>query len=291
MSYVIHLLTIANIYIILAVSLDLLVGFTGIISLAHAAFFGVGAYSTAILTRAGIDPLIAAGFGMTSAALLSMLIALPSIRVRGTYLLIITIAVQIVSTVILQNWGDLTGGPGGLSKIPTLRLLNAPIQGPAFLVLTMCLSAAVFTICWRLMRSAFGRLLQAIRDDETGCLMLGKNVSWAKITIFAFAGALASLAGSLYAHYTAYVDPSGFDVMVSTSILLMVMLGGAGTLYGPALGALALTLLPELLRFMPAPPGAAAASRQLIYGLFLVLLVFFRPQGLLGKRSPNANGR
>jgi branched-chain amino acid transport system permease protein len=289
MSYAVHLLTIANIYVVLAISLDLLVGYTGLISLAHATFFGIGAYASAILTRTGVDPLLAIAAGMLLASLLSMLIALPSTRVRGTYLLIITIAVQIVSTVVFLNWGELTGGPGGLSKIPPLQFFGSPIQGPAFLALTIAVSGAVFLICWQLMRSPFGRLLQAIRDDELGCLMLGKNVTWAKITVFAFAGALAALAGSLYAHYTAYVDPTGFDVMVSTSILLMVMLGGAGTLYGPVVGAIVLTLLPELLRFIPAPPGLAAASRQLIYGLLLVLVVFFRPQGLLGRRSPHAH--
>jgi branched-chain amino acid transport system permease protein len=145
----------------------------------------------------------------------------------------------------------------------------------------------VFFICWRMMRSPFGFLLQAIRDDEVGCLMLGKNVALAKISVFALSGAFAALAGSLYAHHASYVDPTGFDVIVSTAILVMVMLGGAGTLYGPVLGAIVLTLLPEALRFMPAPPGVAAAARQLVYGFLLVVLIFFRPQGLLGKRKLN----
>jgi branched-chain amino acid transport system permease protein len=112
----------------------------------------------------------------------------------------------------------------------------------------------------------------------------------AKISIFAFSGALAAMAGSLYAHHTSYVDPSGFDVIVSILILLMVMLGGAGTLYGPVVGAITLTLLPEVLRFMPAPPGVAAASKQLVYGLLLVIIIFFRPQGLLGKGKLHAQG-
>lgn len=140
------------------------------------------------------------------------------------------------------------------------------------------------------MHSPFGTLLEAIRDDEASCLMLGKNVAGAKISVFAFSGALAALAGSLYAHHTSYVDPTGFDIIVSVSILLMVMLGGAGTLYGPVLGAIILIFLPEVLRFMPAPAGVAAASRQLIYGLLLVVIVLFRPQGLLGKEKADARG-
>jgi branched-chain amino acid transport system permease protein len=285
MPYAIHLVTVANIYIILAVSLDMVVGFTGLISLAHAAFFGMGAYSTALLLRLDFGPVTAIGVGMLLAAVLSIFAALPSLRVRGTYLLIVTIALQVVTTVVLLNWSALTGGPGGIAKIPPLTLFGYPFRGASFMLLTTALAGAVFLLCWRLMRSPFGTLLQAIRDDEVGCLMLGKNVPLAKVSIFALSGALAALAGSLYAHHTSYVDPTGFDVIVSTAILVMVMLGGAGTLYGPALGAVVLTLLPEVLRFMPAPPGVAAASRQLIYGLLLVLLIFFRPQGLLGKKK------
>jgi branched-chain amino acid transport system permease protein len=148
-------------------------------------------------------------------------------------------------------------------------------------------STLVLLFSYRLGRSPFGHLLQAIRDDETGCAILGKNVSLAKISAFALSGALAAIAGSFYAHYTSYVDPRGFDILVSISVLLMVMLGGAGTIFGPAIGAFIVTIIPELLRFIPAPLGAAGASRQLSYGLLLILIIFFRPQGLLGRGVPN----
>jgi branched-chain amino acid transport system permease protein len=284
MTYLVHLLTIANIYVLLAVSLDMLVGLTGLMSLAHAVFFGIGAYSTAILTRHGFAPLGALAVGIMLAALASVVIALPSLRVRGIYLLIVTIAVQTVFTVALLNLSDLTGGPGGLANIVPLSILGVPLRGTGFLVVATVAAMAISWTCWRLSLSPFGRLLQAVRDDETGCLMLGKNVGWAKISVFAFSGGIAAIAGSLYAHYTSYVDPRGFDIVVSISILLMVMLGGSGTVYGPAAGAVILTLLPEFLRFVPAPPGAAGASRQIIYGVLLVSLVFFRPQGLLGRK-------
>ncbi len=283
MTYLFHLLTIANIYVLLAVSLDLLVGLTGLMSLAHAVFFGIGAYATAIMTRYGIAPIGAMATGFALAAIASVVIALPSIRIRGIYLLIVTIAVQTVFTVSLLNLSDMTGGPGGIANIPPFSIFGFSLRGTGFLLAAAFASAAITWICWRLSRSPFGRLLQAVRDDETGCLMLGKNVSWAKISVFALSGGIAAIAGSLYAHYTSYVDPRGFDIVVSISVLLMVMLGGSGTIYGPVLGAVILTFLPELLRFMPAPAGAAGASRQIIYGLLLVALVFFRPQGLLGK--------
>jgi branched-chain amino acid transport system permease protein len=289
MTYLAHLLTIANIYVLLAVSLDLLVGLTGLMSLAHAVFFGIGAYATAIMTRHGLPPLGAMVTGFVLAAISSVVIALPSIRIRGIYLLIVTIAVQTVFTVSLLNLSDLTGGPGGIANIGPLSFLGFPLRGGSFLLAATFASVAVTWICWQLSRSPFGRLLQAVRDDETGCLMLGKNVSWAKISVFAFAGGIAAIAGSLYAHYTSYVDPRGFDIVVSISVLLMVMLGGSGTIYGPVLGAVILTFLPELLRFMPVPPGAAGASRQIIYGVLLVALVFFRPQGLLGREARHSH--
>lgn len=285
MTYIVHLLTITCIYSILAVSLDLLVGLTGLLSLAHAVSFGIGAYATALLTKNGMPWGLAMSAGILLAALASYLSALPSTRIRGIYLLIVTIAVQSVFTVILLNLSDFTGGPGGIPNIPPLSLFGYPLRGSAFLLFAAVVSLAIFAIVWRLSRSPFGMLLQAIRDDETGCIALGKNVNSAKIGAFAFAGALAAVAGSLYAHYTSYVDPRGFDILVSISVLLMVMLGGAGTIYGPLVGALIVTILPELLRFIPAPAGSVGAARQLSYGALLILIVFFRPQGLFGKHQ------
>jgi branched-chain amino acid transport system permease protein len=290
MTYLAHLLTLTCIHAMLAVSLDLLVGLAGLLSLAHAAFFGVGAYSSALLTKAGYSPLLAIGIGMLLAAVGSSLVAIPATRIRGIFLLIITIAVQIVFTVVLLNMSDLTGGPGGIANIPPLKLFGVDIRGANFLALVSILALLVTFLAYRLSRSAFGMLLQAVRDDEVGCLMIGKNVTLAKVSVFALSGTIAALAGSLYAHYASYVDPRGFDILVSISILVMVMLGGAGTILGPVLGAFIVTLLPEILRFIPAPPGTAGAARQLTYGLLLILIVFLRPQGLLGRhvRNPHA---
>jgi len=288
MAYPIHLLITFDIFVLLAASLDLLTGFTGLLSLAHAVFFGIGAYATALLAKT-LGPVPAALAGAAAAALVSALITLPAIWVRGIYLLIVTIAVQVVFTVVLVNWTELTGGAAGIPGIPPLSLGGHPLRGAELLAVLSAFTAASIFALARLAKSPFGRLLQAIRDDETGCLVLGKNVAWAKVSVFAFAGGLAALAGSFYAHYTSYVDPHSFDIAVSTLILLMVMLGGAGTLFGPVLGALVLTLLPEALKFVPLPPGTAAPARQLLFGLMLVLVVFVRPQGLLGGRLVGAH--
>jgi branched-chain amino acid transport system permease protein len=285
MAYVVHLLITVNLFVLLALSLDLLVGYAGLLSLAHAAFFGIGAYSSAILTKLGVPLLAAQACGVAAAAILSAVIAVPSFRVKGIHLLIVTIAVQVLFTVVAQNWTSLTGGDAGIANIPAYSLAGYPLRGVPFLIFCTACTAIAFLLCRALVRSPFGRLLRALRDDETGCLALGKNVAAAKISVFAFSGALAAFAGTLYAHYISYVDPRSFDISVSILVLLMVMAGGAGTLIGPLVGAVLLALLPEALKFVPLPPGVAAAMRQLLYGVLLIAVVYFRPQGLLGGAS------
>jgi branched-chain amino acid transport system permease protein len=283
MEYLIHIVTTTAIFAILALSLDLLVGVAGMMSLSSAAFFGIGAYATALLMKHGISPVLCQLAGMSVAAVLSMAIAVPAIRVRGIYLLIISIAVQVVFTVVLQNWRSVTGGDAGVSNIGPYAVLGYAFRGWYFALLVCAAMAACYFLLARLAVSPFGRVLKALRDDEIGASAFGKDVAAAKLSAYALSSAMAAFAGSLYAHYSAYIDPLSFDVGVSVVTLLMVMLGGAGTLTGPLLGAIVLTLLPEALKFLPLPPGSAAPARQLVYGALLVLVVFFRPQGLLGR--------
>jgi branched-chain amino acid transport system permease protein len=285
MSYAIHLLTMVTLFVMLALSLDLLVGFAGLLSLGHAALFGVGAYGSAILSKQGVPVVVAQVLAVGAAALLSAFIAVPAMRVKGIQLLIVTIAVQVLFTVTAQSWTGLTGGDAGIPNIPVYALFGVPLRGAGFLVFCIACSVVVWLLCRALVRSPFGRLLQALRDDEVGSMALGKNVAAAKILVFAVSGAMAAFAGTLYAHYVTYVDPRSFDIGVSILVLLMVMLGGAGTLTGPLCGAVLLALLPELLKFLPLPPGVAAAARQLLYGLLLILVVYFRPQGLFARAA------
>ena len=286
MSYLLHVVTTAGIFGMLALSLDLLVGWAGMMSLASGVFFGVGAYTTALMVKGGVPPLMAMALGMACATVLSLVVALPAIRVRGIYLLIVTIAVQVIFTIVLQNWRSVTGGDAGVTNVPPLSVLGTRVHGTSLTVLVWLSCLAWWWLLHRLVLSPFGQVLQAVRDDEVGAASLGKNVTATKLAAFGLSSAIAAYAGSLYAHYSAYVDPMSFDVGVSIVALLMVMLGGAGTLKGPLLGAVVLTALPEVLKFVPLPAGAAAALRQLSYGALLVLVVFFRPQGLLG-RAPS----
>lgn len=284
MDYLIHILSTAGIFAILALSLDLLVGLGGMMSLATGVFFGIGAYSTALLVKAGWPMAAAMLAGMGLATLLSLVVALPAIRIRGVYLLIVTIAVQMVFTTVAQNWRSVTGGDAGVSNIPPLSIFGLKLRGVAFLGLVLASCAALWWLVRRIAHSPFGRVLRAIRDDETGATSLGKDANATKLAAFGLSACLAAYAGSLYAHYTSYIDPHSFNISLSILVLLMVMLGGAGTLLGPMVGALVLILLPEVLKFLPLPPGIAPALRQFSYGALLVAVVFLRPQGLLGAR-------
>lgn len=284
MDYLIHILTTAGIYAMLALALDILVGIGGMMSLATGVFFGVGAYASALLVKGGWPVLAAMGAGMVLATVLSLLVALPAIRIRGVYLLIVTIAVQVIFTTVAQNWRGVTGGDAGVSNIPPIAWGEFKLRGWAFLVLVLASLALLCALALRVIRSPFGLVLRALRDDETGAVSLGKNATGVKLAAFGLSACIAAYAGSLYAHYTSYIDPHSFGIGLSIVVLLMVMLGGAGTLIGPIAGAVVLTFLPEVLKFLPLPPGTAPALRQFTYGALLVAVVFLRPQGLLGKR-------
>lgn len=286
MDYLIHILNTAGIFAILALSLDLLVGLGGMMSLATGVFFGVGAYSSALLVKAGWPVAAAMLAGMGTATVLSLFVALPAIRIRGVYLLIVTIAVQMVFTTVAQNWRAVTGGDAGVSNIPPIAFFDLKLRGVAFLVLVLVSCSALWWLLRRIANSPFGRVLQAIRDDESGATSLGKHANAAKLAAFGLSACVAAYAGSLYAHYNSYIDPHSFNISLSILVLLMVMLGGAGTLLGPMLGALVLILLPEALKFLPLPTGIAPALRQFSYGALLIAVVFLRPQGLLGKAAP-----
>ncbi len=282
MDYVLHLITTAAIFGILALSLDILVGLAGLMSLAAAVFFGIGAYSTGLLMQQGYSPLLAQLFGMLVAAVVSMIIAFPAVRVKGIYFLIVTIAVQMVFTVLLQNWRDVTGGDAGISGITPYALFGYEFGRTGFAIFTVVLAVLTLIFLMRLAATPFGQLLQAIRDDELGAASLGKNIARAKLVAVALSSAIAAAAGSFFAHYSAYIDPLSFDIGISIFTLLVVMFGGAGTLVGPLVAAVILCFLPELLKFLPLSPTTAAPARQLVYGLLLVLVVYFRPQGLFG---------
>ncbi len=286
-TYLLGILITLTIYGILAVSLDLLIGFTGLFTIVHGALFGMGAYTSAVLA-------LAFGFGfwggalaaLVAGGLVSLMIAIPSLRVSGHYLVLASFGVQEVLHGLYLNLDSVTGGPGGLRGIPRPAIFGAEIAAnPAYLALYAAIAAVVILFLLALVRSPFGLLLKAIREDELVPQALGKPVVALKIKAFMVSGAVAGLAGSMYAHYITFVSPETFDVHASIFILSMVLIGGMGTLWGPLLGAVLLVTLPEALRFLPLDSTILGPLRQIVYGAVLVVFCFARPRGLAGGRG------
>lgn len=285
MEYLLHILVMAGIYIILTMSLNLILGYTGLPALGHIAFAAVGAYTSSLLAlNYGMSPWIGIAVGAVIAAVLGLLIGFPSIRLKGDYLAIATFGFGIIVYSVANNWVGLTHGPMGLPGIPKFSILGFELQPVwAYLALVMVFVALTTFIMNRIVHSPFGRILMSIREDEVVSLAVGNNVDKYKLTVFVIGAFFAGIAGSLYAHYITFIDPSSFTAMESITVLLMVVFGGMGSLRGSFVGGSVLVILPEMLRFLGMPSSVAAPLRQMIYGFLLVILMIKRPQGLIGK--------
>jgi branched-chain amino acid transport system permease protein len=287
MEYLLHIAVMASLYVILATSFNLLIGFAGLFALSHAAFYALGAYVTALLTtQLGIPFPIPIILGVVFVAAVGSLVALPAIRVSGEYLVIISLAMQIIVIEVILNWRGLTGGSDGIAGIPNISLFGYRLSSPgSFLPLAILVAAGCFWIAWRLANSPFGRSLRAMRENAPAAQACGKDLVYMKLTVFAFASGLAAVAGGLYAHYFNYVGPDGFTIDETIYILAMVILGGTGNLWGSVIGALVLVGLPEALRLVDMPVDIADKSRLVIYGAMLILILLVRPEGILPERQ------
>jgi branched-chain amino acid transport system permease protein len=295
MRYLLHLLVYFEIFLIIALGLNLMVGYCGLLTLAHAGYFAIGGYAYAVLTVAadwGVVPAVVAAIVL--GATLSLAVSLPSWRLRNDFFLLVSLAVQAVIFSLIYNWyspgaqlgswKNLTNGPSGITGIPRPSLFGWSFSTPErFAFLTSCVAIGCGLILWMLMRSPWGRLLQCLRDDEVAARAIGKNTRLAKVQACAIAGGCASLAGSLYAAHVQFIDPSSASLDESISMLTMVIVGGLGSFRGSVVGAMVVVLLPELIRLIPDLPDAVAANlRLVIYGALLVAMMHWRPQGLAG---------
>ncbi len=285
MEYILHILVIAGIYSILTLSLNLVVGYTGLPALGHAAFSCVGAYTSALLAlNFGISPWLGLLIGAVAACVLAVIIGFPVLRLKGDYFALATFGFGVIVYSVAKNWVSLTRGPLGLPGIQGFSIFGYRISEIwSYLILVIAFVLLVYSVTRRVVDSPFGRVLRGIREDEIAAAALGKNVPKFKMLAFMVGAFFAGMAGSLYAHYITFIDPSSFTVMESITILLMVVFGGMGNIYGSLVGATVLVVLPEILRFLGMPSSVAAPVRQMVYGLLLVLLMLRRPQGILGK--------
>jgi branched-chain amino acid transport system permease protein len=284
-EYGFHLLNIAGIYTILALSLNLSVGYCGLPVLGQVAFACVGAYTSSLLCLdLGWSPWLGFAAAGLVAAGTGVLLFVSCLRLRGDYLALATFGFGVIVYAVAKNWAQLTRGPLGLSQIPPFSVMGVDLSRSwAFFPLVAVCASVTYWIEHRIVSSPFGRVLQCIRDDETATRACGKRTIWFKLQTLVLTAFFAGLAGSLYAHYVTFIDPSSFTVNESVAVLLMVVFGGMASLRGSVFGPAVLVLLPEALRFFVGiPQSIAAPMRQMIYGLLLVVILLKRPQGLLG---------
>lgn len=284
-EYLLRMLTFVSIWSILIVSLNLQIGYTGLLSIAQAAFWGIGAYAYAILSKNyGIDFITSTVIAMVISGIAGALVALPSLRLRGIYFLIATLGFQLSAYGVMQNWIDVTRGPMGFYGIPKPVIFGTTVSASTSLFLLSALIAIVaIVLAYRLGRSPFGRALKAIREDELAAAAVGKSIRNFKVLVFIFSALLASAAGSLFSAYISAIDPFAFHVRNSLLMIAIVIIGGAGNIKGSIAGTILFLGVPELLRFIDIPSVYAGQIRELIFGALLVLVIMFRPRGLMGE--------
>ena len=285
MAYFIHLAILCAIYAILGLSLNLVVGYTGLLSVAQAAFYGLGAYVTALLMlNAGFNFFLAMLIGILVTGLVALAIGLVQSKFSGDYYALASLGLGVIIYSVFLNWQDVTQGPLGLPGIPRPNVFGFTLSDNIwFLLLSIVFALIVYFVSHLIVNSSFGRTLKAIREDEGAIRVFGYRTLNYKLAIFTIGAMMAAIAGSLYASYINYIDPSTFTVNESIFIIAIIILGGLASLRGSMIGAVFLVLLPEFLRFVGFPDEIAAQMRQAVYGLLLILLMLYRPQGLVGE--------
>ncbi|MDF0520117.1 branched-chain amino acid ABC transporter permease [Bradyrhizobium yuanmingense] len=282
-GYEISVLLMILFYVILALGLDLVTGYCGQFSFATGAFYGIGAYTAAIMNRdLGTSIWLHLPAGAIVAGSFGLILGIPALRLTGHFLAIVTIAFQTIMYLAISQWTSFTGGQVGLSLRGTdpLRIFGVELFElgtlKSYYWMTLAVTAFCALIAWRLVNSRLGREWMAIRDDETLACAVGLNTTFGKLTAFVAYAALAGVAGVATAHALRGVTPDDFTIWISATVVAMMVLGGRGTFVGPIIGATVLALLPEFL-------GRYAEYKMLIYGIVLVVGMTFVPEGIVGR--------
>lgn len=282
--YLTSLMGLLPIFIILGVSFNLLLGYGGLLSVSHAGFFGIGAYATAILIKDyQLEFLPAVLVGAVLAGVMSLTVGYAAGRLSDEFLFIVTIAVQVALVELFNNL-ELTGRSAGIAAIPRPTLFGYQFDTNLKVAILAWIFCIIITaICWRVVHSPYGRLLKALREDVPAARSLGKRALWTKVTVFAFSSAIAGIAGGLYTTHTLYISPAEFTLDRSVEILSITIIGGLAAFWGPFLGAAVVMALPEALSFANIPDSVAGPINGIIYTTAVLLLLIYRPRGLLGR--------
>ncbi len=275
-GYIVNVLVFVGIFTILSVALNLLLGLAGQISLGQAAFFGLGAYISGVLTAThGANPWLAMVVAVIVVGIIAFVLGFPILKLRGHYLAMATLGMGIIVYIMFNETVDITGGPSGLPGIPNLSLFGIVFDSDIRnYYLVWFFASVIILLSVNLSTSRIGRALRAIHDSEVAARMLGVNVRLLKVQIFAISGIFSALAGSLYAHTVQFISPASFGFNVSIELLTMVIIGGLGSIYGSFLGAAILSLLPELFRTFQ-------DYDIIVYGTVLIVMTMFMPGGLI----------
>lgn len=285
--YLVRIFTLVGVNLIMVTGLSLLFGYAGQISMGHAAFFGLGAYTSGVLTKGGMPWVLALGAGVAVAAVVGLLLAMPSLRLKGHYLAMATLGFGEIVLFVFGEFESVTGGSNGLRQIPAAQVGSYAFDTPvAKYLLIWSVAFLVLIMASNLVRKRPGRALRAIHGSERGAQACGIDTRRVKVQVFTLSAALAGLAGVLYAHYVGFISPSTFSVSLSLVLVTMVALGGMGSLPGAVIGTVLLTLLPYADAILPGLSRETVAFLQDwetdIHGMVLILVMLFMPHGLAG---------
>ena len=285
MDYIIHLLILISIFSILGVSLNLVIGYTGLLSATHAGFYGIGAYAVALLMKgSGMNFFLAILLSILITMVAAVLIGIVLSKFKDDIYALGSFGFAIIVYGLMLNLQDLTRGPLGIPGISRPEIFGfAFSDNLAFLILSIVFFGIVYWITQYITHSSYGRVLQSIRENEETVKFFGYRTYWYKLSIFAISAGMAAVAGGLFATYITFIDPSSFTLIESIFMISMIILGGLANNKGAVIGVVIMILLPEVLRFVGFPTEVAAQMRQVIYGLMLVLMMLYRPQGIYGK--------
>ena len=285
MNFFLSYLILAEIFAIMALSTNFLVGIIGIFSVSQAALMGVGAYTYAGVAMAGMPFPVALLAAVTLCALLNIVTSLPALRLAGDYFVITSFGLQFIATAVFVNWVEVTGGASGIAGVPAPSVFGISFEEAHYFVFLSSLALALAALAYTLMmRSSYGRVLHAVRLNELAAGAAGRNVLKMKLGISAVSGVYAGLAGALYAIFMSYIDPSSFEIQSSIVIMTMLVIGGARTLAGSLIGPLLLLAIPQALSLVQIAPELLGPTRALIFGALLVVFMLWRPQGIAGRK-------
>ena len=277
-EFVISILTYSLVYVVVVISLNLAFGFTGLVNLGHMAFFGFGAYTSAILTLNGVSWYFALPVSGIFAGILGAIIAAITVRLKGDYFQIVTLGLAFIAIAVSRNWISLTRGALGLPGVPDIIKDNLYYM---LFVLAVTIICIVF-VHW-LTNSETGKIFQAIRDDETAAMILGKNTYFYKVLAITISTFFAGIAGSLFVHFINFVDPTVFDLEFFILIVIMLITGGLASIKGSIIAAFMLEIVHESLRFVAFNPEIIGAVRSMLFMAVLLMILVYRPRGLFGK--------